>query len=85
MTKDSIEQTYAFFHQKWRIYSQSDNPAQRDDIEYAIDSYVQEMNAALYDELAQGRADYLLSHVTFAHDISRAVERLETMLGEWQD
>ncbi len=80
ISKDSIEQTYAFFHQKWRIYSQSANPTQRDEIEYAISSYVQEMNPELYAELAQGRADYLLSHSSFASDISESVDWLEARL-----
>lgn len=78
-SRDSIEQTYAFFHQKWRVYAHSTSPAQRDDIEYAIASYVHDMNRALYDHLAQGRPDYLLAHPTFARDIAEAVERLEGM------
>lgn len=85
MTRDSIEQSYAFFHQKWRVYAHSTSATQRDDIEYAISSYVQDMNPELYAALAQGRADYLLSHTTFAHDISEAVERLEQMMGEMGD
>ena len=81
MTQDSIEQTYAFFHQKWRIYSQSNSAAQQDDIEYAIGSYVQEMNQDLYGFLARGRSDYLLMHSRFADDMAQAVERLEDMMG----
>lgn len=80
VTPDSIEQTYAFFHQKWRIYSQSASPTQRDDIEYAISSYVEAMNPDLYALLADGRTDYLITHSTFAADISGAVSRLEKML-----
>ncbi|MBM6991917.1 MAG: hypothetical protein I3J02_01405 [Prevotella sp.] len=80
ISKDSIEQTYAFFHQKWRIYSQSTSATQRDEIEYAISSYVQDMNRTLYDELAQARPDFLLSHRHFAAQMEEAVDRLETML-----
>jgi len=80
ISKDSIEQTYAFFHQKWRVYMYSDSPVQRDDIEYAIAMYVQDMSAELYAELARGRAEYLLSHREFADDMAEAVDRLERML-----
>lgn len=80
ITPDSIEQTHAFFHQKWRIYSQSTSATQRDDIEYAIAGYVEAMNPDLYALLAHGRPDYLLTHSTFAHDIAEAVDLLEARL-----
>ncbi|MGI6243654.1 MAG: hypothetical protein ACOYJK_09025 [Prevotella sp.] len=80
ITQDSIEQAYAFLHQKEHIYSQSDNPRQQDEIEYAISSYVQSMNPDLYAMLARGRADFLLAHATFGKEMSEAVARLETML-----
>jgi hypothetical protein len=80
ITKDSIEQTYAFLHQKERIYAQSNNPLQKDEIEYAISSYVQDMNRDLYAELAQGRTDFLLIHASFGKEMSEAVARLEAML-----
>lgn len=80
ITKDSIEQTYAFLHQKERIYAQSNNPLQKDDIEYAISTYVQDMNSDLYALLARGRADFLLTHATFGREMSEAVARLEAML-----
>lgn len=80
ITKDSIEQSYAFLHQKWRIYSQSNMPTQRDDIEYAVASYTEVMNRDLYTLLAEGRTDYLMAHATFAADIERALERLELFL-----
>lgn len=81
ISKDSIEQTYSFFHQKWRVYAHSASDVQRDEIECAISSYVQVMNPDLYAALAQGRPDYLLSHATFAADIAYAVEWLEARLG----
>ena len=78
--KDSIEQAYAFFHQKERVYSRSTDPTQRDEIEYAIDMYVQQMSAELYALLSDGHREYLLTHATFGRELAQAVERLESML-----
>ena len=44
ISKDSIESAYCFLHQKYRVYKFSNNETQRDDIEFAIASYVEEMN-----------------------------------------
>ena len=76
ITKDSIQEAYAFFHQKWRIYSQSTNGRQKDDIEY----YARNMNTELYQLLAHNREGFLFTHTTFAADISFAVDKLEQML-----
>uniref|UniRef100_A0AB33IPD5 Uncharacterized protein n=1 Tax=Prevotella sp. GTC17253 TaxID=3236793 RepID=A0AB33IPD5_9BACT len=80
ITKDSIESAYSFFHQKYRVYQYSTLDWQKDDIEYAIGSYVADMNKDLYALLANGRSSYLLDHTTFDADLSLAVERLEKML-----
>ena len=80
ISKDSIEQAYAFFHQKERVYSRSTDPTQRDEIEYAIDMYVQQMSAELYALLSDGHREYLLTHATFGRELAHAVERLEGML-----
>lgn len=80
ITQDSIEQAYAFFHQKERIYSQSTSSRQRDDIEYAIAQYLAQMSPDLYQWLADGRTGYLYDHATFAADIQEAVVRLEARL-----
>lgn len=76
----SIESAYCFFHQKWRVYQYSNNPQQKEEIEYAIASYVESMSGELYTLLANGRRDFLLSHSTFTTDIANAVKRLEEML-----
>lgn len=47
ITKYAIETAYSFFHQKQRVYVHSSIPSQRDDIEYAIASYVEKMSAEL--------------------------------------
>ena len=53
---------------------------QRDDIEYAIASYVDDMNVDLYDSISGGIPDFLRDHRRFQEDITQAVERLEEML-----
>ena len=80
ITKDSIEQTYCFFHQKWRIYLHSTMEWQKDDIEYAVAQYVEQMNTALYRRLASGNDRFLLSHAAFATDMPHAVEQLDAMM-----
>lgn len=79
---DSIASAYAFFHQKWRVYSLSQLAWQQDDIEYAISSYVVSMDPNLYSALSKGRPDFLKSHATFAADMVEAIDQLESLLGE---
>ena len=55
ISRDSIEAAYCFLHQKYRVYEFSTSETQRDDIEFAIASYVDGMNKALYLELAKDR------------------------------
>ena len=80
ITKDSIETAYSFLHQKRNVYSHSSLEWQKDDIEYAIGSYVDEMSLELYEILSKGRSDFLRDHKRFQEDITCAVERLEKML-----
>ncbi|MBQ5403515.1 MAG: hypothetical protein IIU11_03990 [Bacteroidales bacterium] len=79
ITKDSIETAYSFFHQKRNVYIHSKMDWQKDDIEYAISSYVETMSKDLYNKISQGRKDFLLSHSTFEDDITFAVDILEKM------
>ena len=58
----------------------SNNETQRDDIEFAIASYVEEMNKELYAQLAKGREEYLCNHTTFDADMQEAINELETRL-----
>ena len=76
----SIESAYSFFHQKYRVYEYSHSDGQKDDIEYAISSYVEQMNPSPYGYLSSGRQDYLLSHASFAQDMKDAIGQLEDML-----
>lgn len=80
ITRDSIETAYSFLHQKRNVYIHSSLDWQRDDIEYAIASYVDDMSRELYETISEGRADFLRDHERFQADITNAVERLESML-----
>lgn len=79
ITKDSIETAYAFFHQKHRVYIYSNMDWQKDDIEYAIDSYIETMSPELFEKISAGRPDFLRNHLTFKDDLTKAVEILEEM------
>lgn len=80
ITRDSIETAYSFLHQKRNVYIHSSIDWQRDDIEYAIASYVDGMNEELLCEISGGNSDFLKDHSHFEEDISKAVELLEKML-----
>ena len=80
ITKDSIETAYSFLHQKRQDYIHSSLDWQKDDIEYAIASYADDMSQELYDLIADGRSDFLRKHGRFQEDITKAVELLEKML-----
>lgn len=80
ITRDSIESAYSFLHQKLRVYDHSTCERQRDDIEYAIAQYVNDMSRELYGLLAEGREGFLMDHTTFDRDMHSAVSRLEQML-----
>ena len=80
ITRDSIETAYSFLHQKRNVYIHSTIDWQKDDIEYAISTYVDDMSQELYEAISDGRADFLRDHKRFEEDITIATERLEEML-----
>ena len=80
ITKDSIETAYSFLHQKRNVYIHSTLDWQKDDIEYAIGTYVDDMSPELYETISEGKNDFLRDHKRFREDITQAVERLEEML-----
>ena len=82
ISKDSIETAYSFLHQKWNVYIHSTLDWQKDDIEYAISMYVNDMSKELYEAISDGRADFLRDHKRFGVDITQAVEKLEEMTNE---
>ena len=79
-TKDSIETAYSFLHQKRNVYIHSSLDWQKDDIEYAISSFVDDMSQELYENIADGRTDFLRDHRRFQEDITFAVEKLEELV-----
>jgi len=78
--KHSIELAYSFFHQKQRVYQYSNMDWQKDDIEYAIGDYVNNMPQDLYNHISGGNPEFLRSHVSFGNDLIKAVEILEGLL-----
>lgn len=80
ITKDCIESAYCFFHQKWRVYEYSHDERQKEDIEFAISSYVEGMNNELYTLLSEGRTDFLVSSTNFQYDMPLAISRLNSMI-----
>jgi len=93
ITKDSIETAYSFLHQKRRstsgrllptgrknVYIHSSLDWQKDDIEFAIASFIEEMNQELLETISGGRTDFLKDHNRFREDITVAVEQLEYMI-----
>lgn len=80
ITKDCIEEAYCFFHQKWRVYERSNIERQKEDIEYAISSYVDSMNPELYEHISQGKRHFLLDYTMFEQEMPLAIERLEHMM-----
>ena len=78
ITKDSIETAYSFLHQKRNVYIHSSLDWQKDDIEYAIASYVDDMSQELYEAISNGKPDFLRDHKRFQEDITFAVLALES-------
>ena len=80
ITRDSIETAYSFLHQKRQVYIHSSLDWQKDDIEYAIASYADDMSQELYEVSSDNRPDFLRDHKRFEKDITEVVKQLESML-----
>lgn len=78
--RSAIETAYAFFHQKQRVYQYSTLDWQKDDIEWAIGDYVDNMSPQLYALISGGKQDFLRRHTNFGEELMAAVEQLEGML-----
>ena len=76
----AVEQAYAFFHQKEKVYRFSASEQEKDHIEDAISSYVNRMSPALYSALSEGSTSYLREHTSFHDDLRDAGSKLEKML-----
>ena len=79
MDHSAIEQAYAFFHQKERVYRFSTSEAEKDHIEDAISSYVNQMSPELYEALSGGSNAFLREHTTFPEDIRAAIDKLDIL------
>ena len=62
------------------VYIHSALDWQKDDIEYTIASYVDDMSQELYEDLSNGKSDFLRDHKRFQEDITIAVLSLERVL-----
>lgn len=80
MDHSAIEQAYAFFHQKEKVYRFSTSEAEKDHIEDSISSYVNQMSPELYTALSGGSNAFLREHSTFQEDIREALDKLERLL-----
>ena len=71
-----IEQAYAFFHQKAKVYRYSTSEREKDHIENSIASYVNAMSPTLYKALSQGNDAYLKEHSTFGAQLEEALSQM---------
>ena len=78
--RNAIEQAYAFFHQKLKVYEHSTSEKEMDHIEDCIANYANSMSKELFDDLSGGNPAFLHEHTAFQEDIRRAVSKMEEML-----
>ena len=71
--RNAIEQAYAFFHQKLKVYEHSTSEKEMDHIEDTIAAYSNSMSKELVEELSNGNAAFLHEHTTFQEDLTKAV------------
>ena len=57
--RNAIEQAYAFFHQKLKVYEHSPSEKEMDHIEDCIANYSNSMSKELFDELSGGNPSFL--------------------------
>ena len=78
--RNIIEQAYAFFHQKLKVYEYSTSEKEMDHIEDSISSYADAMFPALFDVLSGGNKAFLHEHTSFLNDLRLAVTLMEKKL-----
>ena len=78
--RNTIEQAYAFFHQKLKVYEHSTSEREMDHIEDTISTYADAMSPALFRELSGGDPAFLHEHSTFLKELQQAVGDLESQL-----
>ena len=80
MDKSAVEQAYAFFHQKLKVYEHSTSEREMDHIEDCIAVYADSMSPALFTALSCGNPAFLHEHVSFLSDLRTAVQNMEGWL-----
>ena len=78
--RNAIEQAYAFFHQKLKVYEHSTSEREMDHIEDCIATYSNSMSQELFEELSGGNQAFLHEHTTFQEDLTKAVCIMEKWL-----
>ena len=78
--RNTIEQAYAFFHQKLKVYEHSTSEREMDHIEDCIADYANSMSKGLFDELSHGNPAFLHEHTTIQEDLTKAVCLMESWL-----
>jgi len=78
--RNIIEQAYAFFHQKAKVYKYSTSEREKDHIEDVIAAYVNSMSPTLYATLSDGDDAYLKEHCSFGRQLEDAVNKMEKLL-----
>ena len=80
MDRNTIEQAYAFFHQKLKVYDHSTSEKEMDHIEDCIANYANSMSKELFADLSKGNEAFLHEHTSFQEDLKKAVCMMEEML-----
>ena len=75
--RNAIEQAYAFFHQKLKVYEHSTSEKEMDHIEDCIANYANLMSPQLFAKLSNGNEAFLHEHTTFQADLTKAVYIME--------
>ena len=78
--RNAIEQAYAFFHQKLKVYDHSTSEKEMDHIEDCIANYANTMSNELFAELSNGNEAFLHEHTTFQEDLTKAMCMMESWL-----
>ena len=80
--RNTVEQAYAFFHQKLKVYEHSTSEGAVAHIEDTIADYANSMSKDLFNELSQGNPAFLHAHSTFQEDLTNAVLMMESLISE---
>lgn len=78
--RNAIEQAYAFFHQKLKVYEHSTSEEEMDHIEDCIANYANSMSPRLFADISDGNEAFLHEHTTFQEDLRKAVREMEKWL-----